>query len=490
MIGRKTEISLLNDLKKKETASLVCIRGRRRIGKSTLVKYFSQSFDNYFELQGLAPQHAINNEQQLAHFASSMSKHFNIPIKNFSSWSEAFSTLARLTRKKRYLIFLDEISWMGKYDLNFPGHLKIAWDTEFKENNKLIFIICGSVSTWINDNILNNTGFVGRLSLNIRLQELSLKESIELLFKRSSIPLLRINNAKKQQSIQNSLSDFELIKLLSFTGGVPKYLEEVSIKNSAEQNIERLILNKSGALFYEFEQIFNDIFHKNSKHLQSILLKISANISEPKELATALNIPYNGSFSNILNQLDESGFIKKYQTWDIKTKKESNLTRYRIADNYIHFFLKNVFPIKNRIEKLPMKIAAIKNWESIIGYQFENIVHNNYLSLISLLKITPEEILQIGPYFQRRNLKHEGVQIDLLIQTKFNTLYLCELKCKNKIDRSVEIEVSKKIKALKGLKNYSIRAVLVYCGEISSELENSSFFSNIVSFSELWHGLA
>lgn len=161
--------------------------------------------------------------------------------------------LANVTRKGKVLILFDEISWMGSKDPLFLGKLKNAWDLEFKKNPNLILILCGSVSWWIEKNILNNTGFLGRISLQMTLKELPLNDCAQFWPKELKV------------------SNFEKLKILSVTGGVPKYLEEIVSKLSAEENIRRLCFNVSGLLFNEFDQIFSDIFGQRSNIYKKIL---------------------------------------------------------------------------------------------------------------------------------------------------------------------------------------------------------------------------
>jgi AAA+ ATPase superfamily predicted ATPase len=468
MLGRKQELELLKDLERKKTASLVCVRGRRRIGKSTLVKHWGAGFSSFVEIQGLAPREAGSNAEQLEHFARSLQKRFKIPGLKFADWSEAFSALAKFCAKGKVLIFLDEISWMGKYDSDFAGKLKIAWDTEFKENNKLILVLCGSVSSWISENILQNTGFVGRISANLKLEELPLRHAVKLLGYKPGL-----------------VGDYELVKVLAVTGGVPKYLEEIDPKKSAEQNIERLALNKNGAFFNEFEQIFSDFFGKRSKLMRDIIFEIAKGSQWATDVSRRLKLPYNSDFSALLEQLVESGFLSRQRPWDLDSGKESSLWQYRVGDNFLHFYLKFIEPLKSRIEKLPLKIGALKNWESIVGYQFQNVVYANLPAVLSRLGLSSEDVMQLGPYFQRPNTKQRGCQIDLLIQTRHRTLYFCEIKCQKELSASVEAEIAEKIASFKRRKGMTIRPVLVYSGELSSALAESEFIDQFISVSEL-----
>jgi AAA+ ATPase superfamily predicted ATPase len=132
--GRKEELATLNELTSKKTASLVCLLGRRRIGKSTLIKQFAKKFDSYFEIQGLAPVPKMKPQMQLDHFAKQLKSHFGGPLMVFKDWEEALEELAKKTSKGRHLILLDEVSWLAWKSPLFPSHLKDVWDRKFKEN--------------------------------------------------------------------------------------------------------------------------------------------------------------------------------------------------------------------------------------------------------------------------------------------------------------------------------------------------------------------
>ena len=163
---------------------------------------------------------------------------FGVPAMLFASWHDALSTLAGLTKTGETIILLDEISWIASKDKDFAGRLKGIWDTQFKSNNRLILILCGSVTSWIDDNILNDKGFMGRVSLTITLDEL---------------PLADANSFWENRQISYA----ERLKILCVTGGVPRYLEEVRPDQTAEQNIKRMCFSPEGLLFSEFERFLS-----------------------------------------------------------------------------------------------------------------------------------------------------------------------------------------------------------------------------------------
>ena len=199
---------------------------------------------------------------------------------------------------------------MGSCDPNFLGKLKNAWDIEFKKNPQLVLILCGSVSTWIEDNILHSTGFMGRLSLVLHLEELSAAECNQFL------TALRFRG-----------NTHEKLKILSVTGGIQRYLEEIKSDRLADENIKDLCFKKEGVLFREFHDVFLDIFARKSDNYIKV---INALVDGPKELsdiAEVMGLQVGGHVSEYLNDLIKSGFIKRDFTWNVKGNR-SRLSHY------------------------------------------------------------------------------------------------------------------------------------------------------------------
>ena len=147
-IGRQSELAELQRQAQKNIASLIVIKGRRRIGKSRLIEEFCKNYKSY-TFVGLPPHGKTTKASQLNEFASQLASNLNLENIQASDWNQLFLLLAKRTSKGRYIIVLDEISWIGTKDPDFLGKLKNAWDMHFKKNPKLILIICGSASTWI-----------------------------------------------------------------------------------------------------------------------------------------------------------------------------------------------------------------------------------------------------------------------------------------------------------------------------------------------------
>ena len=470
-VGRQQELQALNRLFKKNVASLVVIQGRRRIGKSRLIEEFAKNH-KFFEFSGILPTKKTTLQSELDEFARQLSIQTGLPEVKADDWSKLFLLLADKIKQGRVIVLFDEITWMGSKDPDFLGKLKNAWDIYFKKNVQLILILCGSVSVWIEENILSSTGFLGRISFRLTLEELPL-EDCKYFWKNSG----------------ELVSSFEKLKILSVTGGVPRYLEEIKPTLSAEENIKDLCFIKGGALVNEFDEIFSDLFSKQSATYKTIIKTLSAGSLTIKDICKKLNIGQTGFISKYLDDLIKSGFITRDYTWNLKSGEPSRLSHFRLSDNYIRFYLKYIDKNRAKIESndfLFKSLSLLLNWESIIGLQFENLVLKNRKYIKHCLGLKSDEIISDNPFFQRSTLRAPGCQIDYLIQTRFNTLYICEIKfSKNLIDLKIIQEMQKKITNLSIPRGFSCRPILIHVNGVTEEVIDSGFFSAIIDFSQL-----
>ncbi len=464
--GRQRELEKLHRLLKKNTASLVVIKGRRRIGKSRLAEEFGKSLKTYTFI-GLPPERKITPQMQREHFTRQMQRYFHIPgIQQLTDWGDIFWHLAENTKNEQTLIILDEINWMGSKDPTFLGKLKSAWDQYFRLNPKLIMILSGSMSAWIEQNILSSTAFVGRISLDLTIQEL---------------PLYQCNHFWRNN--EALISPFEKFKVLCITGGIPRYLEEINPNISSDENIRRLCFEKEGMLFDEFEKIFSDLFAQRNDVYRAILERLALGSADIDQICDALQIKKGGTVTKYLHNLKVTGFISQDSTWKLKDGSLSKLCHYRLKDNYTRFYLKYIKPNKEKIIK--ELLTRPPAWDSIMGLQFENLVLNNNKTIWEKLGLKPDDIIFANPFFQRKTMDQNGCQIDYLIQTKYNVLYVCEIKfSRESIKTEVIDDVRTKISRMKIPKHFSIMPVLIHvCGAADPVIE-SEFFSHIIDFAE------
>lgn len=473
-VGREAEIQELSDLQNKNIASLVIVQGRRRIGKSRLIEEFAKK-KKFYCMAGLAPDKETTAQMQRDEFARQLSEQFEIPKFSMDDWGNLFTLLAQYTKNGKVVILLDEISWMGSLDPTFLGKLKNAWDLQFKKNPKLMLVLCGSVSSWIEKNIVSSTLFLGRPSLYIKLPELSIPECNEF-----------------WGNQEERFSAYEKLKILSVTGGIPRYLEMLNKNKSAEDNIRSMCFSPNAPLLNEFERIFSDIFGSRSAIYKSIIDRLVVGYATQEEILASCQRSKTGDFSEYLSDLTTAGFISRDYTWHLKDGKVSKLSRYRLKDNYVRFYLKYLQPNKAKIEKGIFKktsITTLPGWESVTALQFENLVINNDSRIIDLLGIPQEEIICSGAYFQKRTKKTPGCQIDLLIQTRFNSIYVCEIKfSRSELGPSMIGEVKQKIERLNLPKNFSYRPILIHVNGVKESVIETGYFAQMINFGEILSG--
>jgi len=470
-VGRNNELQRLEDLSKSGRACLVIIKGRRRIGKSRLVEEFGKN-KKFLPFSGLAPVKGVTAQDQRDAFSRQMTTLFNLPSFTFTDWGDAFLHLTRYLTKKPTVILFDEISWMGSKDPTFIPKLKVWWDLILQNHPSVTLILCGSISTWIDKNIINSTAFFGRVSLYLELTELSIPQCKKLL---------------NLQGFKGS--DLDFFKILSITGGVPWYLEQIQTYQSADENIKRLCFEKNGLLVHEFDRIFNDLFSSRGEVYKKIIKILSQGIKSRANLQKILAYHPSGTLTRHLKALEICGFISKHRDWSLKTGKVGKSTLYRLSDNYLRFYIHYIEPNLTKIEQdsfLEVPLSSLPGWEPMLGFQLENLLLKNRTLLYQAIGIHAQDIVIDNPYVQKASGRKKGCQIDYLIQMHSNTLFVCEVKMRRRELGMEVIEAMKtKIASLALPKGFGISPVLFHLGPISDSLLSSRYFYRIIDVADL-----
>ena len=426
-VGREKELESLRLLLDKRTASLVACRGRRRIGKSTLIEEFARrNHCRLVSIDGLLPREGMTNQVQLDNFIEKLSAQTGVNGAKVSSWFEAFTRLDQAINWDDWtVVLLDEVSWMGRYDADFPAKLKSAWDNLLKHHNRLVVVICGSVSTWIKKNILENTGFAGRFSRDMVVRELPLSQRDGVLFGDFKAIFSQVFG---EESV---LKQKVLLALLDG----PRTCIEVS---------EALGVVRGGSLSETLEVLVDAGFVTKDEG-------------------------YN----------PETG--KKART--VKYRLSDNYTRF-----YLKYVLPHETEILSDTYLFD-SLESLPGWDSILGLQFENLVVNNFRDLVKPLHLEGVPVLSAVPYEKRKRSgvgdgEDKGLQIDLLVQTR-KSVYVVEIKRKRHIGESIESEVAEKVARLRHKRGLSIRTALVYEGELAPVVRGNGYFDAIVSVSDL-----
>ena len=468
-IGRKRELERLKGLYKKNKPALCVIKGRRRIGKSRLIGEFAKisGCQTFWSFAGLAPEGEISAQGQRDNFARQLALMLKIPPMTFQDWIDAFEHLS-LHIKPGDIVLLDEISWMCSKDPSFIPKLKAWWD---KQTTHVLLVICGSISTWIEENILNSTAFFGRINLTISLEPLSIYES-----------------AKFLRMLGMKLSHYDMYKMLSIVGGVPWYLEQFNPSVSADDNIKQIAFEKTGLLVNEFDRIFNDLFNGKGATYKKILDSLKEGSRNLAEIRQSIGFAHSGTLSVMMDNLIVAGFVIKQSLWSFKTAEPLKQSLYRISDPYMRFYLKVIEPnidsiLEGVFDQVPL--STMPGFEAHMGLQLEVLFLQNRSLLLQKLGLSPVDIVRSGPYRQTKTTSQQGCQIDYLIQTKTNSLFICEFKFKRReISSDIIIEMKEKISRLKTPKGFAKVAVLFHLGGVSSSVATSNYFYRIVDITD------
>lgn len=464
-IGRKPEIERLKALYNKKTPALCVVKGRRRIGKSRLIGEFAKisNAQTFWSFAGLAPEDGISAQQQRDNFARQLALMLKIPPMTFLDWSDAFEHLS-LHIKPGDIILLDEISWMGSKDPSFIPKLKAWWD---KQTMQVLLVFCGSVSTWIEENILKSTAFFGRINLTISLEPLSIPESTEFL-----------------RTLGMQLSHYDMYKLLSIVGGIPWYLEQFNSSMTADDNIKQLAFEKSGLLVTEFDRIFYDLFNGKGATYKKILDSLKDGARTLSEIRQSIGFAHSGTLSQMMDHLIVAGFIVKQSLWSFKTAIPLKQSLYRISDPYMRFYLKVIEPNLGAIadggsDQLPL--STMPGFETHMGLQLEALLLQNRHLLLQKLGISLVDIVRSGPYRQTKTTTQQGCQIDYLIHTKTNSLFICEFKFKRReIGADIISEMQDKIARLKVPRGFASIPVLFHLSGVADAVATSPYFYRVV----------
>lgn len=468
-IGRTPEIEKLLTLHRKAIPSLAVVKGRRRIGKSRLIAEFASKVQHskFWSFAGLAPQNGITAQIQRDHFARQLALHLKIPPLTFQDWNDAFEHLSLHIRAGDIILF-DEISWMGAHDPSFIPKLKAWWD---KQTVPMVVVLCGSISTWIEENILKNTAFLGRIALTLTLEPLSILDSATFI---------------RAMGFQGSA--YEAYRVLSILGGVPWYLEQVSSGVTSDTIIKQLCFEKDGMLVLEFDHIFHDLFNGKGVTYKKILNVLRDGMKTLAEIRDAIDFPQSGTLSMLMEHLITAGFVKKQSLWSFKTAKPSKQSLYRISDPYMRFYLKVIEPNRSKIDRgaySDVPLSQLQGVDTHIGLQLEYLLLQDREVLLKLLGIPASEVVCDGAYRQSSTTAKEGCQIDYLVQTITKNLFVCEFKF-NRREIGVDIiqHMQQKIKALKIPRGYATVSVLFHIGGVASTVETNGYFYRIIDIAD------
>jgi hypothetical protein len=416
---------------------------------------------------GLAPQEGISAQDQRDYFARQLAALLKVPPLTFQDWSDAFEHLL-LNVQAGDIVLFDEISWMGAKDPSFISKLKAWWD---KQTTAIVVVFCGSVSTWIEENILKSTAFFGRVNLVLTLEPLTIAESAALL---------------KALGFQGSA--YETCKLLSILGGIPWYLEQITPGTTADDIIKQLCFVKDGLLVLEFDRIFHDLFNGKGAAYKRILGSLKEGTKTLAEIRQAIDFAHSGTLSQLMEHLIIAGFVKKQSLWSFKTMKPLKQSLYRICDSYMRFYLKVIERYREKIDLgtfADTSLSGLPGFDTHMGLQLEYLLLQNRSLLLKAIGISLKDIACDGPYRQSQTANRQGCQVDYLVQTFTKNLFICEFKFKRR-ELGVDIieDMKEKTSALRVPRGFATVPVLFHTGGVTSAVDTSDYFYRIIDIAD------
>lgn len=409
IIGREKEIKKLQELYNTNSAELVALYGRRRVGKTFLI---DNVFDGniFFRHAGLSPIEGNTMREQLVHFHRSLKlsgwEKDDVP----TSWLEAFYMLEDLAeqyanKNKKIVVFIDEIQWLDTPKAKFMTAFEAFWNGWACHKKNLMVVVCGSSSSWILDKLINNHGgLYNRVTCEIKLQPFTLREC---------------ENYFESQGV--AMSRYDITQAYMMLGGIPFYLKYFDKTLSLAQNIDYLFFSENALLKDEFDRLFFSLF-TNAEEMKKIVCSLSEKNRglSRKEIVQATGIDDSGDFSKKLKALVSGGFVIKYSSFGNGKREDF----YKLTDPFCLFFLKFMKDKKRKNWINIEETGKVMAWK---GYAFENVCWNHLTQIKDALKIggvVTEESL-----WSKRGVDNsDGTQIDLIIARRDHVVNMCEIK--------------------------------------------------------------
>lgn len=440
IIGREREIGLLNSMLESERAEFYAVYGRRRIGKTHLVKaFFDKKKCHFMHCTGIQKG---GIKDQLGAFYDAISDCFfdGVTLQKEQTWNKAFEFLKglidnKVSSRQKIVIFLDELPWLVTPRSKCLQMLEYYWNRYWSFDPRIKLIICGSSASWILKKIINDRGGLhNRVTRQILLRPFNLVETQKYL-----------------ASLGVKLNMWHTTQVYMATGGVPYYLMTLHQKGlSSSQIIEQLAFSNDAPLQNEFDKLIASLFDDAAAYseLLKILSKHRYGLSQAEILNKSTHFSKGGRVTEKLKALADAGFIIKLKSYQNSAKG----VYYRVIDEYTLFYFYWIAPLANTVQSSSFgegywqEIQKSAAWQSWSGYAFEAIVYKHLTQVRNALLIPPSAIADSWRY-QSKLADESGAQIDILFDRPDDVITLGEIKMTAKpfvIDKQVAANLVQK----------------------------------------------
>jgi hypothetical protein len=312
-----------------------------------------------------------------------------------------------LKKQGKRVVFLDELPWLDTKRSGFITGLGYFWNS-WAVNQNIVVVICGSAASWMIKKVVNDKGGLhNRITRRLFLYPFTLAETEEYC-----------------QAQHIKLSRFHLLQIYMVMGGIPMYLEQLKKGLSAIQNIQHICFDPNGYLYDEFERLFASLFTNYAQHVAIIrALANKRNGLTRQEIIAATKFTNGGLLTDILNELEQSGFIGIYNGYGKKVKDAV----FRLTDFYTLFYLTFIEPLGKHSQVDFTQLSDLPKWKTWSGYAFENICLTHINPIRKALGINGISS-SVSSFYAAASGGLNGAQIDLLIDRRDQSINICEIK--------------------------------------------------------------
>jgi uncharacterized protein len=414
VIGRTAEKLVLDGVLASTDPELVAVYGRRRVGKTYLIREYLKP-QLVLEVVGM---HDQSMAIQLANFQAALRQAFpQVPLLQPSNWLEAFELLRQCLEqpgpiKGKRVIFFDEFPWLATRKSNFLSCFENFWNGYASRQRDLAVIICGSAAAWMIRNVVQSRGGLhNRLTRRIRLEPFRLPEVQQYLEYR------KIRWDQRQ-----------IVLAYMALGGIPHYLNLIRPGQSAAQCIEAECIRPEGMLRNEYHSLFAALFESYTTHeaIVKVLATSWAGLTRDQVLAKA-RLRSGGGVTRAIEELQLAGFITETSSLDKKTKGSS----LRLTDEFSVFYWHWMHSATAANHWL--RQTAGRRYDAWCGYAFESICFKHLDAVRRAIGIADVETQAASWRFvPRSGTDEEGAQIDLLLDRADRCMNICEIKFSDK----------------------------------------------------------
>lgn len=408
MVGRKEELRSLEKAMRAKESQFVAVYGRRRVGKTYLIR---ESLGRDFIFEHVGPYDGTYQEE-LEAFEDSLRKWGVRDCPKLGNWKQAFEILEKLicqSRKRRKVVFIDELPWMDTPKSKFLPALGHFWNSFVSARKDVVLVVCGSAASWMLKKIVQDKGGLhDRVTDIIYLRPFTLGECEAYV-----------------KSMGLRMSRREIAECYMIFGGVPYYWSYLDKGYSLVQNVDRLCFAEGGKLRREFERLYASLFKDDVRHRELVrtLSTVRAGMTRD-ELIRALKVTDGGAWTNCLDELCESGFVRRYAAMGCKSKG----TVYQLIDGFtlFHFrFIEGRSNSDDHFWTLAQKSQPVVVWK---GLAYERLCLLHVRQIRMALGISGVLTDVFAWRHDADDTYPWGAQIDLLLERADNVINVCEVK--------------------------------------------------------------